>query len=151
MKTIHNFEVPLFVEPSQQFKRFFKEICHPIDAASVSANYWMEKLTFTFHSEDGKERRSFTSPFPSNFAKLRRERFKKTISAFVSKLNCAMSLVGKDCDVYINLADLSDEEKTVYGKDTITLIKVTVICKSVAKELALTNFFTVVDMSSGNR
>ena len=150
MKSIHNFEVPLFVEPSQQFKRFFKEMRHPIDTASVSVSYWREKLTFAFRSKDGDERKSSVRPFPHTFVESRREHLENTISSFASKLNCTMSLIGDDCNMYLFLADLSNEEKTVYGTDTIAIIRCVVICRSVAKEMALTNFFTVVDMSPHN-
>lgn len=151
MKTLHSFEVPLFVEPSQHFRRFITEI-FPSDASSISASYWQDKLTFTFRSNDNKERKASLKPFPVNFDIEQKAQLQKTVSSFASKFNCSMSLVGEDCEVQLSL--ITDSMALIeanYDEQTIAILRVTVTCNSVPVEIALTNFCTVIDMSFNNR
>lgn len=150
MKTLHSFEVPLFVEPSQHFRRFINEII-PLDVSSIFASYWQDKLTFTFRSDDNKERTASLRPFPINFDIERKTQLQKTVSSFASKFNCSMSLVGEDCKVRLFLiTDSMALSEASYDDKPIAILKATVACSSVPAEIALANFCTVIDMSSSN-
>jgi len=146
MNCIHTLEVPFYVEPSQQFERFIKRLNRSQGSSLFFVKYWKGKITFTLDSRDNEYTISIC-PFPINFDELRKIDIEKSISAFCSKLNCANAFLGKDCDLYVKLAKPDDEHVDIYGKDIKFLIIVTIICRSTAVEMAIDNFFTVVDMS----
>ena len=151
--SLHSFEVPLFAEPSPHFKRFIREIV-PSDLSSLFVSYWCDKLTFTFHSKkdkEAKEHMASLKPFPPTFDGEQKKKLQKVLSSFASKFNCSFALVGPDCNVHLSLTGSSDlSDPTVYGDGLVALLTVTVICDSVAVEMALNNFFMVID-TSGNK
>lgn len=89
-------------------------------------------------------------PVSEQFSKTRYSKLIKKVSIFTSKFNCSMSLLNKDCEIFIDLAKPTETDKELHGKDVVTLIKVQVICKSTATEIALSSFFTVVESSPLN-
>lgn len=151
MNTLHSFELPLFVEPSQRFRRFINEII-PLEASSIIASYWKDRVIFIFHPDDNKEHTASLKPFPVDFNVERKNQLQKTISSFASKLNCSMSLVGEDCKIHLSLiTDPIALSEACYDDKPIALLRATVICSSVPVEIAFTNFCTVIDISSRNR
>lgn len=144
-EVFHQFEVPLYVEPSLHFERFMKKILHPLYESSISVKYWRDKLSFTFHTSTGTECSHSVEIFPTDFKDSRKKKLTRHVASFTSKLNCIASLLGTDCEMFIVLATPSEEEKGLFGNDVIKTIRVNVICRNVAKNLAISNFFTVVD------
>lgn len=148
-ESLHLFEVPLYTEPSRRFNSFIKAVEHPTVTSSLMGKYWKGRLSFICYT-DGKKRETSVVPIPEHISKTRYAKLVKKVSIFTSKLNCSMSLLSKDCKIFIELAKPIEPDKELYGKDVVALIKVQVICKSTPAELALSSFFTVVESSPLN-
>lgn len=139
----HNFEIPLYAEPSQHFKNFVKKLGNPSKTCMIS--YWRGKLTFNSNELDEK---ASVVPVHSTFSEDKLKKIEKNISLFSSKFNVAMSLPENSVTINIQLfSDISEEYIHKYGKNVKAILQVTFSCNELAAEIALTNFFTVIDSS----
>lgn len=149
---IYTLEVPLFVEPTRRTRTFFKHVENPSATGSLLGMFWKGNLTFTYY--DGKKSmQAVLAPVNKDtLSATVKRKYERMISIFVSKLNCTTALIGKGCEVNVQLEeDFTDEEvKKVYGKDIKAMIIVTVNAKNTATEVALNTFFTVVEKSPLN-
>lgn len=149
MKSQHTFELPLYLAPSNYFRGFLADLGNPIEH-ECSVTFWNEKLTFFFCSQDANGRKASITPFPRTFSNERRQQCLMLTSMFSSKFNATMSVCsrgGVDVNLRLVHGPFSDEERKTYGNDLLALLDVTVTCKSLAADLALANFFTVIDCS----
>lgn len=144
MEKHYIFNAPIYTEPSSRFRNFIKTVGHSTTTSSVIATYWKSHLSFCSQIGD-KSIKSSVIPTSENLSKAKTEKAQKEISRFASKLNGAMSMAGKDCSILIDLVKPSADDMSLYSKDVRCIIRVTVICKTLAKQMALENFITVVD------
>lgn len=151
MKSInstHSFEVPIYKSLDRDFlenmKMFSKSLAIPV----ANVQYFRENLTFTSIDENGAKILLSVSPIAGGLSKYRVSKAWQQISNFASKFNCAMSLVDKGgIQLSIEVANASDEDKAVYGKEICHIIRTTVVVTDLALEMALDSFFMVIDMS----
>ena len=146
----HTFEVPLYVEPSQHFKRFLKNLGNPFSKQCM-VSYWQnqEKLTFSSKElDDEKERKASVVPISSDLSVSKRRQLERNVSSFASKFNSSMALRGNDLEMSMELVNISQEDVNHYGNALKSVLRLTIVSKSLAKEIALKNFFMVIDSST---
>ncbi len=134
-------EVPVFTRISPRFKEFLAKLGTPTVSQQCDVKFWHNKLTF---SANGIEKRVSISPFVSSFSETERVALEKLISAFASKFNCCMALSSKG-DVSVKIEIISPTNETFFEKKVSSRIRVTIDCHTIAAEMALHNFFLVVD------
>ena len=152
INSFHTFEVPIYVVPEEGFRENMKLFSQSLAVPIASVQYWRDKLTFTSISETGEEISFSITPILRGLSKSRASKVWQQISNFASKFNCAMSLIEKDgIQLSVDVIDASDEDKITYGKKVCCIIKAKVVVATLPLELALDNFFRVIDMSPRNR
>lgn len=137
----HVFEVPLYVRPSAYFQKFLRDLGNPMEH-HCEVKYWRKKLTFFSSTLDQDGRKASVSPFAGSLSESEiRHLEKHDIYLFASKFNATMSLRPRgDLDVSLELI-------TDYASDEAARLRVTVTCGSLATEMALDNFFMIIDSS----
>lgn len=149
LKSQHTFELPLYLGVSNYFRGFLADLGNPIEL-ECEVTFWKEKLTFFSRFQGSDGRKASITPFPRTFSDERQKQALTLTSVFASKFNATMSVCSRGgVDVSISLihGPFSEEERKIYGDDLVVLLIVNVTCKSLAADLALTNFFTVIDCS----
>lgn len=145
----HTFELPLYVEPSQHFKRFLKDLGNPLSKQCM-VSYWQdqEKLTFSSKELDENEHKASVVPISFDLPANKRRQVERNVSSFASKFNSSMALRGNDLEIVMELiSDISQEDANHYDKNVKAVLRLTIFSKSLAKKIALESFFTVIDSS----
>lgn len=143
MATTHIFEVPVYSRPSKHFKDFIDSLGSPITEPCM-VQFWRGKLTFSSTSLDVK---ASVVPIPPEESPA----VLSQVALFATKFNISMSLRGDDMDMDIQLiTHLSDNHIHHYEIMPNAIIRVTATCKSVATEIALSNFFMVIGPTLDN-
>lgn len=148
----HTFEVPLFEVPSDDFLETMQCFSMSQTYSSAFIEYVYQKLFFSFVTTDGKIHTCTVKLFPDNFPKLLENKLLRQISVFASKFNCAMCLKDKDegYQMTINISNPSSNDFAIYDMEIQYILKVTIIITSLPVEMALNNFFVVIDSSPSN-
>lgn len=139
----HTLEVPLFNRVSQRFIDFVAELGTPI-SSEVQVHYWHKKLVFSSADfTDEAEKKASLTPFNADFSAEEIVEFEKLLSKFASKFNCSMSLHAKQAvDMTI---EIIYPVEAYLGKMTAAKLRVTIRSRTLAADLILRNFFSIVD------
>ncbi len=138
----HIVEIPLFCKVSKHFKDFLQEMGNPISPDwNVQAQYWRKRFTFFARRHSVEEKKASITPCSPDFSQEEIEDMEKKLSQFASKVNFCSSTKG---EVEMSIELISPLE-AYHGRVVTAKLRLTVRCNSVTSELALRNFFSIVD------